>query len=108
MGRRIRTWVKRIVLTAVLAAAVLWTSDWMLLRLKIARNGDAFGSVLVHFRYAVHLKNKRIEQYNSKPRMQECVHSAFPHMNESPCWYLERHADGIEDLDGGAWHFYYQ
>jgi hypothetical protein len=47
-------------------------------------------------------------QYTAKPRMQECVHSAFPHMNESPCWYLERHANDVQELDSAPWHFYYQ
>ena len=108
MGRRIGTWLKRVVLAAVLAAAVVWTGDWLLLRLNMARDRGAFGSVEVHYRYALHLKNKRIEQYTAKPRMQECVHSAFPHLNESPCWYLERHANDVQELDSAPWHFYYQ
>jgi hypothetical protein len=108
MGGRIRKWLKRALGIAALAAAVVWTGDWLLLRLKIARNRDAFGAVEVHYRYALHLKNKRIEEYTAKPRMQECVRSAFPHLNESPCWYLERHANDVQDLDGAPWHFYYQ
>ena len=100
--------MKRVVLAAVLAAAVVWTGDWLLLRLNMARDRGAFGSVEVHYRYALHLKNKRIEQYTAKPRMQECVHSAFPHLNESPCWYLERHANDVQELDSAPWHFYYQ
>lgn len=108
MGRRIKTWLKRSLLSIAMLGAVLWAGDWLLLRLKVARNRDAFGSVEVHYRYAVHLKNKRIEQYTAKPRMQECVHSAFPHLNENPCWYVERHANDMQELDGAAWHFYYQ
>jgi hypothetical protein len=108
MGHRIRTWLKRAVMGAVLAAVVVWTGDWLLLRLKVARDRGAYGSVEVHYRYALHLKNKRIEQYTAKPRMQECVHSAFPHLNESPCWYVERHANDVQELDSAPWHFYYQ
>lgn len=54
------------------------------------------------------LKNKRIEQYTAKPRREQCVESLFPHMNDSPCWYLARHANDTEELDGAPWHFYYQ
>jgi hypothetical protein len=108
MGRRIKTWLKRAVMAAALAAAVVWAGDWLVLRLRIARDSGAFGAVEVHYRYALHLKNKRIEQYTAKPKMEQCVHSAFPHLNESPCWYLERHANDVQELDGGAWHFYYQ
>jgi len=25
------------------------------------------------------------------PINQECVHSLFPHVGDSPCWYLSRH-----------------
>jgi hypothetical protein len=103
-----RKWFKRVVLGAVLLAAAVWTGDWVWLRLKIARNSGAFGSVEVHYRYAVHLRNKRIERYTAQPKTLECVHSAFPHMNESPCWYLEKHADDLQELDGSPWHFYYQ
>ena len=108
MGRRIRTWVKRAAVTALLLAAVFWAGDWLVLRVKIARDRDAYGSVEVHYRYAFHLKNKRIEQYTAKPKMQECVRSVLPHMNESPCWYLERHANDVQELDAAPWHFYYQ
>ena len=45
MGHRIRTWLKRAVMAVALAAAVVWTGDWLLLRLKIARDRDAFGAL---------------------------------------------------------------
>ena len=48
-------------IAAVLIAGATWTADWWWLSRKI-ENEQGFGQVEVHRRYAVHLKNKRIEQ----------------------------------------------
>lgn len=106
MGKRIRRYVIRALAVAMVLGAVVWTADWLLLRRKIAQTQDAFGEVKVHRRYAIHLKNKQIEQRSEKPKMEECVNSIFPHYDETPCWYLARHPDQVVDLDGGAWHFF--
>lgn len=99
-------YLKRAVGLAILAAGVAWGADWLVLRHKVTTDSDAFDDVLVHYRYAVHLKNRQIEQRNEKPQPVECVNSLFSHYGESPCWYLRRHANDSEDLDGGAWHFW--
>jgi hypothetical protein len=106
VGKRIGKYVKRALAVALLLAAIVWTTDWLLLRRKITQTQDAFGGVLVHRRYAIRLKNRQIEQRSEKPKVEECVHSVFPHYDETPCWYLEKHADQIIDLDGGPWHFF--
>ncbi len=106
MGKRIRKFVVRTLAVLLLAAAIVWTVDWLILRHKIAQTQDAFGQIEVHRRYAIHLKNRRIEERIEKPKMEECVHSLFSHYNESPCWYLERHADELLDVDSGPWHFF--
>lgn len=100
--------VKRTLLAFALAAGVVWSADWLVLRLRIARDANAFGSVEVRRRYAVHLKGKRIEQDLAKPEIDECVHSLFPHYDDSPCWYLERHKDQFQDVDSSPWHFWAQ
>jgi len=97
---------KRILGTAVLLSAAVWTFDWLLLRHKVNADSDAFGEVQVRYRFAVHLKNRQIEQRNEKPQPVECVNSFFPHYDESPCWYLRRHPNQSEDLDSGPWHFW--
>lgn len=99
-------YVKRAVGGLVAMAALAWTADWFILRQKINSDGDAFGQVVVRYRYSVHLKNRQIEQRNEKPQPVECVKSVFPHDDESPCWYLARHATQAQDLDGGPWHFW--
>jgi hypothetical protein len=108
MGQRIRRYIKRALAATVVLAALLWSADWLLLRRTIARNGEAFGEVEVHYRFAIHLKNKRIEQSPTKTRVEECVHSMFPHYDEQPCWYLARHTEQLQTLDGGRWHFWYE
>jgi len=105
MARRIRTYVKRALAAAILLAAAGWTADWLLLRHKIAKDAG-FGEVEMHYRYAVHLKNRRIEQRTELPQLEECVHSLFPHYDENPCWYLARHANETQELDGSPWHFW--
>jgi hypothetical protein len=101
-------YLRRTLVAILLLAALVWTGDWLLLRLKMLRANNAYGSVEVHHRYAVHLKNKRIEQYTEKPHREQCVRSLFPHLDDSPCWYLEKHALDVQELDGAPWHFYYQ
>ena len=99
--------MKRALAGALLLAALVWIADWLVLRHTVRQGGEAFGEVEVHYRYAIHLKNRRIEQRNEKARMEECVRSLFPHYNDTPCWYLERHANQLQELNGGAWHFFY-
>jgi hypothetical protein len=106
MGKRVRRYLKLALAIVLVSAAVVWTADWLLLRRHIAQTQDAFGQVEVHRRYAIHLKGRRIEQRTEKPQMEECVHSMFPHYGESPCWYLERHADQTLDVDSGPWRYF--
>ena len=105
MALPIRKYVKRALAAVVLLAALGWASDWLVLRYKVAHDGG-FDDVEVRYRFAVHLKNRRIEQRNEQPQMVECVESLFSHYAESPCWYLKRHANQAEDLDSGPWHFW--
>jgi hypothetical protein len=106
MAIPIRKYVRRSLGAAILLASLAWTADWLVLRHKVNADGDAFGDVEVRYRFNVHLRNRQIEQRSEKPQSVECVNSVFPHYDESPCWYLQRHANQIEDLDGGPWHFW--
>ncbi len=98
--------IRRTVVGLALAGAAAWTCDWLVLRHKVNSDGDAFGQVEVRYRFAVHLKNRQIEQRKEQPQMVECVNSMFSHYEDPPCWYLKRHADQVQDLDGGPWHFW--
>lgn len=103
MVRPIRSYVKWAIGIAILLAATAWVADWLLLAY---RKDTGFGQVEIHRRFAVHLKNRQIQQRVEKPYLENCVNSLFPHYQESPCWYLARHANDVEDLDGTPWHFW--
>jgi len=103
MAKPIRKYVKAVFAIAILAAAVAWLADWLLL---LRNKADGFGQVEVHRRFAIHLKNRQIEQRMEKPHLQGCVHSIFPHYRQAPCWYLVRHANDLQDVDGSPWHFW--
>jgi len=106
VSQQFHFYTKRAIAVAVLLAALLWTADWLLLWNRPAEDGARFGEVEVHYRFAVHLKNKQIEQLSEKPKLEQCVHSVFPHFNETPCWYLLRHTEQLQELDGGQWRFF--
>ena len=94
--------MKRILALAVLALsallALIYASDYLTLRYRIARGRDAFGSVTVRRYYAVREKNGKTEFMFNPPENQVCVHSLFPHLGYSPCRYLSKHTEQRTDL----------
>jgi hypothetical protein len=100
MWRRRR--LRLALVAAILLGAVVWTADYLILWRRAA-----FGQVDVHYRYAIHMKNQRIEQSSEKTATEECVSSLFPHYDETPCWYLRRHTEQLLNVDGSPWHFWY-
>lgn len=93
-GREIiRTFFLRTVAGLVLAAALVWVCDYVVLRIRIATNHQAFGTVTVDPLYAVPQKDHKMQYMTGDPTDQECVHSLLPHMGDSPCWYLSQHTD---------------
>jgi hypothetical protein len=88
----------RLVFKAVLAAVItgcvlLYAGDYASLRYRAAKNRNAFGSVEVQPYYAVPLKDGKTEFMFLKPQNEVCVHSMFPHLGHSPCWYANKHRD---------------
>ena len=77
--------------------ALVYAGDYVALRLRAAypRLGEAFGAVQMERVYAIPLKNGGIE-YEMDARQPEvtldCVHSLFPHLGYSACWYLRRNS----------------
>jgi hypothetical protein len=78
-------------------AALVYVGDYAVLRFQMARanNGAAFGTVKMERLYAIPQKNGKTE-YEFDAQQPEvtvpCVHSLFPHMSQSPCWYLQRNS----------------
>jgi hypothetical protein len=83
----------RTVVAVVLATAIAYVIDYLVLRIRIASHGQLFQTVTVHPVYAVPRKDQKTEFLPGDPTDQECVRSLFPHMGDSPCWYLTRHTD---------------
>ena len=85
----------RVLASAVLLAALMYAADYGVLRYRMAHPNAApvFGNVSMQRLYAIPQKNGKIE-YEFDARQPEisvpCVHSLFPHMGQSPCWYLQR------------------
>lgn len=84
-------------MSVVVLAAVIYAGDYVALRLRATypRLGKAFGAVQMERLYAIPLKNGSTE-YELDAQQPEvtvdCVHSLFPHMGHSPCWYLRRNS----------------
>jgi hypothetical protein len=106
LGRLFRKIVLFMLLGAIALGGAAWGADWLWWRHKT--DADAYGAIEVHHRFAVKLKNRRIEERSERPHPEECVHSLFPHEGDDPCWYVARHRDDVEEIDSGQWHFYNQ
>jgi hypothetical protein len=83
------------IIVVVVAAFVL---DYLVLRAKIMfpKLGAATGTVQMTRMYAISEKNGRVEyelDANQPEVTMPCVHSLFPHMGNSPCWYLQQNAN---------------
>jgi hypothetical protein len=90
--------VVRSIAAVVLLIALVFTVDYLVLRIRIATNHQPFGSVTVHPYYAVPEKGNKTEYMLGDQTDQQCVHSLFPHMGDSPCWYLSGHPDQRVDM----------
>jgi hypothetical protein len=88
---------KRTVIGIVVAVIAAFIADYVVLRSKIMfpKLGAATGTVQMTRLYAIAQKNGRVEyelDANQPEVTMPCVHSLFPHMGNSPCWYLQQNA----------------
>jgi hypothetical protein len=89
---------KRTVLGIVVVLIAAFIVDYVLLRAKVMfpKLGAATGTVVMTRLYAISQKNGRVEyelDANQPEVTTPCVHSLFPHMGNSPCWYLKQNAN---------------
>jgi hypothetical protein len=82
--------MKRLLIVAVLSLCILYLCDYLSVWYRIAKTGEPFGAVKVQRYYAVQKKNGKPDFYFLEPETQVCVHSLFPHLGYSPCWYANR------------------
>ena len=98
-GREIiGSFVRRVLTWTVLTFAAVWLVDYAVLRVKIATNHQPYGTVTVQPLYAVPQKDHKTQYMVGDPADQQCVNSLFPHMGDSPCWYLTRHTNQQIDM----------
>ncbi len=88
---------KRTVIGIVVVVATAFVVDYVVLRAKMMfpKLGAATGTVQMTRLYAIAQKNGRVEyelDANQPEVTMPCVHSLFPHMGNSPCWYLRQNA----------------
>jgi len=81
--------MKRVFLFAAMALVLLYAGDYLSVRYRIP-NREPLGTVKIQRYYAVRQKDRKTEYYFLDPENRQCVHSLFPQMGFSPCWYLSR------------------
>lgn len=87
-----RTFVAAVVIVAGLLA-VGYGLDYVVFRIRVAANRNAYGSVMVNHYTAVLQKNGKTTLTFDPPQPWTCVNAFFPHAGSFPCWYLSRHPD---------------
>ena len=92
--------MRRKLLIAIAALALLYFLDFISLRLRIPRR-DTYGTVTVHTYYSVKLKNGKTEYDYAGDHDINCANSLFPQLGARPCWYARRHTDEQINIDSG-------
>lgn len=85
---------RRVALAIVALSAVLYAGDYVTVRYRMTKKtpGDPLDSMKIQRTYVIPHKDGRAEIIFGEPETQTCVHSLFPHMGYTPCWYLKRQA----------------
>jgi hypothetical protein len=82
-----------LVLVAGASLLLLYLGDYISIAYRIPNGREQFGSVEVQKLLAVPQKDHKTEFIADPPQAQQCVHSLFPQLGLTPCWYLARHAN---------------
>lgn len=87
--------VKRILIAAVLAIALVYAGDFASVRIRMMHPspGNPFETVTAVRILAIDKKGGKTEYTVDQLQPQqtaECVHAWFPHNGDPPCWYLKR------------------
>jgi hypothetical protein len=92
--------LKAILFAAAAAAVGLYVGDLIVVRVRMAVNGDTepYAQLQMNVLYAVPEKGSKIGYMPGQPETDECVRSLFPHFGDSPCWYASRQKTKRVDL----------
>ena len=91
--QRLKQILAKAALVVVALAALVCVADYIVFRVRVARNWNPYGSVTVTHYYAVLQKNGKTSFTFDPPQPWTCVHALFSHGGSSPCWYLSRHPE---------------
>ena len=85
---------KRILVAAVSSFVLIYICDYLSVRIRMIhpKPADPFESITIPRILAIPEKNGKIEYETDTQNPQQtitCVHSLFPHMGYSPCWYVK-------------------
>lgn len=90
-------WLRQILFYALASIIVLtglvYVGDYVSIRYKIPNSRGQFGTVTVTKLYLIHEKNNKTEYELAPSEDRTCVHSLFPQLGYTPCWYLSRHSE---------------
>jgi hypothetical protein len=81
----------KLLAVVVALVVVVYAADYVLLRYRVSAHQAAFDTVTVKPYYAVPRKDHKIEYLPDDPKDETCVNSLFPHLGDTPCWYLRTH-----------------
>ncbi len=84
-----RSLVRRLALLAA-GLLTLYIGDNLVLRFRIWRNLQPYGSVLVKRYFAIKHKDQRVEFVSTDPQQRPCANSLLPQLGYKPCWYVGR------------------
>ncbi|HWD00183.1 MAG TPA: hypothetical protein VG456_25665 [Candidatus Sulfopaludibacter sp.] len=84
--------VKRTLLILLLVLAAGYLADYLAARTRPT------GSVQVQPILAIPQKDGKDEFILQDPETDSCVQSLLPHLNQQPCWYLEKHKQRRIDM----------
>lgn len=98
LGDRLRRIFFVTLLSIVGAAILAFAVDFLIFRIRVATNRNAYGSVTVNHYYAVAQKNGKTQFIFDPPGSWTCVNALFPHSGSLPCWYLQKHPEQRTDI----------
>ena len=90
--------LRRLFFITVTLLLLVYIGDSVSVTYRIPNGRQQFGSVKVRRVFAVKLKNQKTEYMFDQPYSRQCVHSLFPRLGLTPCWYLKRHPTEEVDL----------
>lgn len=78
-------------LCGMVLLAILYGADWAVFEARAAHQ-TAFSTVRVDQFVGASLKGNKQEYYYAGTVEEPCVKSIFPHVSDSPCWWLKKHS----------------